>query len=89
MVDTSYGLDYLSGKLAPFESFKRKVSLAATDINTGEVVLFTDKDLQWSELPQATLSSASVPGCFPPQNFKGHLLVDGMAAWNLNAEQAV
>jgi NTE family protein len=87
--DTSVGLAYLTDRMKEFDGFKRKVSLATTDINTGECLTFGDHNIEWSELPQAVLASAAVPGFFPPQNFKGHLLVDGMTAWNTNAQQAI
>jgi len=87
--DTSTGLAFLTERMKEFDGFKRRVSLAATDINTGEVLTFGDHNIEWSELPQAVLASASVPGFFPPQSFKGHFLVDGMTAWNTNAQQAI
>ena len=62
------------------------ISIAAVDANTGEEVTFNENNIEWSELGQAALSSSSVPGAFAPQHFKGHILMDGMTAWNTNAE---
>ena len=67
-----------------FNEYKRGFSLSAVDIETGEVVLLTDKNTPMEHLDKAVIASASVPGFFPPTEIGGRLLVDGMTAWNTN-----
>jgi predicted acylesterase/phospholipase RssA len=43
----------------------------------------------YSEFAQAALSSSSIPGFFPPQHFKSHVLMDGGTVWNVNIDSAV
>lgn len=40
-------------------------------------------------MPQAALSSSSIPVAFPPQHFKGHVLMDGGTVWNVNIDSAI
>ena len=49
----------------------------------------TEKDFSFNELPYAVMGSASVPMFFPPTPFKGHLLMDGMTAYNTDVEVAI
>ena len=65
-------------------SFKRDIVISAVDINDGHIVTFTNENTDFDEFHHAVIASASVPGIFPPYKFKGHLLVDGMAAYNTN-----
>jgi predicted acylesterase/phospholipase RssA len=60
------GLVFLQGVLSQFAGYKRKVSVAAVNANTGEETMFTESNTSWSDFAQAALSSSSVPGIFPP-----------------------
>ena len=42
----------------------------------------TDDDVAYDEFHLAVIGSASVPAVFPPTSFHGHLLIDGMTAYN-------
>jgi len=88
-VDTSPGLDFLRTTYAQFRSFKRRVSVASADVNTGEELTFDEKNTSYYDFAQACLASSSVPGIFPPQHFKGHICADGMTTWNTNVETAI
>ena len=68
--------------LAKYDGFKKKVSASAVDVNTGKKVTFTDETVSYEDFHKAVLGSASVPGAFPPTKFGGHLLMDGMTAYN-------
>jgi predicted acylesterase/phospholipase RssA len=63
--------------------------LSAADINTGEFVEFKNDNTSYYDMAQAALSSSSIPGVFPPQNFKGHLLMDGGTVWDVNISSAI
>ena len=72
--------------MAEFDEFKRSISVSAVDVNDGKIVTFTDEDTDYSEFHHVIIASASVPGAFPPHEFKGHLLIDGMTAYNTHVQ---
>jgi predicted acylesterase/phospholipase RssA len=45
--------------------YKRKVSIQSVDLNTGKVIIF-DESVPENLRAKAILSSASIPGFFPP-----------------------
>ena len=55
-----------------FEDSPIPLGVVATDLRTGQRVLFRDGDV----VP-AILASSSIPGVFPPVEYRGHLLIDG------------
>ena len=55
----------------------------ATDIGSGEKVVFADGDL-----PSAIRASMSVPAAFAPIRYRGHLLVDGGIVDNVPIDEA-
>ncbi len=73
----------------PLEGLKRKFAAVATDLQTGEMVIF-----QVGNTGQAVRASASIPGVFPPVTLRGREYVDGglvspvpvKAARNLGAD---
>ena len=95
LYDTAPGVETLRKILAAYpDGFKRKVAVSAVDANTGDRVLMTDKnggcdftkslceEVAFEDFHKAVISSASVPGAFPPMNFNNHLFIDGMTAYN-------
>jgi len=56
-----------------FEDLKIPLAIAATDIITGDAVVFTKGDLV-----DPVRASCAYPGMFLPVNIRGHWLVDGM-----------
>ena len=48
------------------ETFAKRITVAAADINTGEFVRFNQTNLEFHELAQAAISSGSLPSVFPP-----------------------
>lgn len=67
----------------------RPFTVAAVDVNTGEYVTFNENNTTFDDLPQSCASSGSIPVVFPPQHFKGHILMDGGTVWNVNIDSAV
>ena len=89
-LDNSPLLNYLQGVVAQFDDYKRRVTLSAVDVNTGEYTEFSQKDISLAELPDAAVSSASIPLIFPPHNWEGKgLFMDGGTVYNVNTQGAV
>lgn len=55
-----------------FEELKIPLSIVATDLERGELVVF-----QEGSVAQAVRASISIPGVFKPYRYQGFLLVDG------------
>lgn len=70
--------------LAPFDGYKRAISLSAVDIENGQVVHLTNENTPFEDFHKAVIASASVPGFFPYTEYNGMKLVDGMTAYNTN-----
>ena len=87
--DTAPGIQTTIDMFAPYDGFKRAWAMSATDMNTGEKVVMTDEDVTWEDFPYVTLSSASVPGFFPPVAYKDHLLADGGIIYNTDVQAAI
>ena len=56
----------------PLEQLNRRFATVATDLNSGERVVFRTGDTG-----MAVRASAAVPGVFQPTQFRGHSYVDG------------
>jgi predicted acylesterase/phospholipase RssA len=68
---------------------ERRFTIGSTDANTGDFIIFDNDNISHIELATAAKASASIPGVFPFTDFKGHLLVDGSVAWDLNMGSAI
>jgi len=64
----------------------RDLRMAAIDITTGELQVWTSADA--ATLPEALASSTCVPGVFPPIPVQGHHYVDGGLRSPVNADLA-
>ena len=51
--------------------------------------MFDQTNISFEELPQAAMSSGSIPVVFPPQHFHGYVLMDGGTVWDINIDSAV
>lgn len=71
------------------DGYKKTVVLAAADVDTGAYHQFTDRNTSWNDLHRAAMSSASIPGIFPPQKWNGTAYMDGGTIWNINIDAAV
>ncbi len=67
-------------RCSSFEELKVPLAVVATDISTGEAVVFRQGDLI-----AALRASCSVPGLFAPVEVQGRLLVDGMLVGSVPA----
>lgn len=66
-----------------FDKLPRRYRAVATDISTGERVVFSD-----GSLSDAMRASMSIPGVFAPFDYKGRYLVDGGLVENLPVDIA-
>lgn len=66
-----------------FSELTMPLKIAATDVETGELVV-----LDHGDLADAILASISIPGVFAPVEIDGRLLVDGGVADNLPVDLA-
>lgn len=73
------GAEYSSN----FDELPVPYRAVGTDIVTGEAVIIND-----GTVADAMRASMSIPGVFPPINYKGHLLVDGGIAKNIPVDTA-
>jgi len=68
----------------------RRSIVAATSVNTGEEIVYNSEDIAFEDWPQAVVCSASIPGVFPTQHFKGDVLMDGgVCSWGVNPVMAI
>ena len=80
----------LKNLLEPFDSFKRRVTISATNVNEGIYTEFDQTNITFDQVADAAVASASIPGVFPPFHWEdGRIFMDGMAIYNLNIEAAV
>ena len=64
--------------------------MSSTEVNTGVYTQFTEKTVSLDEMPNAAVASASIPMIFPPHVWQGRgVYMDGMTAYNLNAQGAI
>ena len=90
LVDSSPALDFITRTLKPFGKLSnRKFTIAAANVDSGKYELFTQDNITFEELPQAALSSGSIPTVFPNQHFKGMNLMDGGTIWDINVDAAI
>ena len=98
LLDDSPGFAFVKGLMAPYSDFARHVSLSTVDIETGDIYNLVDapmKDMtnrilmNFEDLNKYAIASGSVPTAFPPTIIDGHMFVDGMTAYNLNAQEAI
>ncbi len=71
-------LDRYNRSELSYDSLPIPFRCVATDLNTMQQVVFDG-----GPLPQAVRASISIPGIFPPVQYRGHYLVDGAIMDNL------
>ena len=89
MLDNSPLLHFLEGVVADFDDYKRRVVLMTADVNTGDVVTFSQENLKLSDMPKAAVSSASIPAVFPPFHWGDHYYMDGGSTKDINTASAI
>ena len=65
-------------KIKNFEDLKIPLAVTATDVRTGDPVVFTK-----GPLADPMRASCAYPGMFPPVNVEGRSLIDGMLAYSV------
>ena len=71
------------------DGYKRRITVASGDANTGDFVTFDQTNMPFSNLHQAALASGSIPGVFPPQLMGDMALMDGGTIYDVNVVSAV
>lgn len=72
------------------ETLKRPLIVSAVDLNTGKVVIFDEEVLKTGyDIAEAVLSSASIPGVFPPNKFMNGSFGDGGVFANLELTNGI
>lgn len=87
--DDTPGLEHVRDIMTIKSDFGRRVSVGAVDHNSGDFVEFNQYNTSYYDFAQASLSSGSIPGVFPPQHFKGYILMDGGTVWDVNINSAI
>lgn len=89
LVDDSPMFTYFDEQLKDLGEIKRRFTIAAVDVGTGEYVTFNQTNTDKDSIAQAAISSSSIPGAFPPQHFADHILMDGGTVWDINVSSAI
>ena len=84
-------LRYLTDQLYNFpEGAKRRISLGAVNVETGEFEVFDQTNTVFQDFPRAAVASSSIPGVFPPHVWKGRgIFMDGGTVYNTNMTSAI
>lgn len=90
MVDNSPLLTFMQKVVYPFDEYKKRITITSANVNTGEYTEFDQTNLDFKDLPEAALCSASIPVVFPPHQWtnKG-VFMDGGTEYNINLESAI
>ena len=90
LVDNSPLLAWLTNITSKSPDFQRRTVLQTTNVNTGEITIFNQDNLEWKDAAKAGVSSASIPGIFPPFIWDdGRLFMDGGSIRNVNTLSAI
>jgi len=89
-VDNSPLLDLLRSVVAQFSDFGRRVTIATVNVDDGTYTEFSQKNIAFSELPDASFASASIPFVFPPYKWENKgVFMDGGTVYNIDMEGAI
>jgi NTE family protein len=72
-----------------FRTLAHKLYLVATDLDTGESVIFGSPGFDHVPISRAVQASAALPGLFPPVEIDGRYFVDGALRKTLHASIAL
>jgi hypothetical protein len=75
LYDASPESDFLSNNLK--QTIKRRISIGATDISTGELIRYDGETLNRTDLIQAIRASSAIPVAFPYIKFDNRTFMDG------------
>jgi len=77
------------GRSNDFRKLQRHLVLVATDVDSGEAILYGQPGFDDVPISKAAQASAAVPGLFPPVKIKGRYVVDGVLRKTLHASIAL
>ena len=77
------------GRTDDFRALRSRLTLVATDLDTGEVAPFGRAGLDHVPISRAVQASAALPGLFPPVRIGGRDYVDGALRKTLHASVAL
>lgn len=77
------------GHTDDFRRLPGRLSVVATDLNTGEPVTFGDRRHDRVPISRALIASAALPGLYPAVRIDGHHYVDGALTRTLDATAAL
>ncbi len=77
------------GRSNDFRKLKRRLFLVATDLDSGESVVFGAPGMDHVPVSTAVQASAALPGLFPPVEIDGRHYVDGALKKTLHASVAL
>jgi NTE family protein len=78
-----------AGRTNDFRKLKRRLVLIATDVDSGEAILYGQPGFDDVPISRAAQASAAVPGLFPPVEINGRHMVDGVLRKTLHASVAL
>jgi len=79
----------IQGRTNDFRKLKRRLVLIATDVDSGEAILYGQPGFDDVPISRAAQASAAVPGLFPPVEINGRHMVDGVLRKTLHASVAL
>jgi NTE family protein len=77
------------GHTDDFRRLPGRLNVVATDLNTGEAVIFGDRRHDRVPISRALVASAALPGLYPAVEIGGHHYVDGALTRTLDATSAL
>jgi NTE family protein len=78
-----------AGRSNDFRALRSRLSLVATDLDTGEAVALGGPGWDHVPISRAVQATAALPGLFPPVDIDGRSFVDGALKKTLNASVAL
>lgn len=79
----------MKGRTNDFRKLKNHLVLVATDVDSGEAILYGQPGFDDVPISKAAQASAAVPGLFPPVEINGRHVVDGVLRKTLHASIAL
>mmetsp|Transcript_7391 Transcript_7391/g.8917 ORF Transcript_7391/g.8917 Transcript_7391/m.8917 type:complete len:215 (+) Transcript_7391:1-645(+) len=88
-VDNGPLLHFLQEIVSTFDGVKRRFVMGSVNVDTTEYVQFTQDNIELWEIPDAAVSSASIPFVFPHHDWRMGNFMDGGTVYNVNLEGAI
>ncbi len=79
----------IKGRTDDFTELKRKLTVVATDLESGESMLFGHLGWPYVPISKAVQASTALPGLYPPVKIQGRNYVDGVLLKTMHASVAL